>query len=190
MVVVSKTTIEHCILLVLGHGCGFFWIEVSQTDVFHGTPPLVGGQQRNRSRWIVHRIVVGRRENRQPDEFFIRGWSGLLAHPYANSLGFSSVPLARHLDDARILETERFGCDSRTASNVCQKFVHARCSASDHAVRSWSSQHRRSEDGSRICRRLIVRVTTSPFTGTAGAGKCRGSHLQVRGWAAKAAIPR
>jgi hypothetical protein len=71
MVVLLKAFGEHCVLLLLGHAREFSWLDVSQTDVFHGTSSLVGGQQRNLARRIVHPIVVGRRENRQQSQFFI-----------------------------------------------------------------------------------------------------------------------
>ena len=46
MVPVLKAFVEHCVPLVLGHGRDFFRIVVSQTDVFHCSSPLVGGQRR------------------------------------------------------------------------------------------------------------------------------------------------
>src|SRR5579859_869214 len=35
MVVVLKALVHHCVSLILGHARVFFWLVVSQTDVFH-----------------------------------------------------------------------------------------------------------------------------------------------------------
>jgi hypothetical protein len=51
--------------LVLGHPFDFSWLEISQTDVFHCSPPLGGSQRHSLARWIVHPIVVAHRKNRQ-----------------------------------------------------------------------------------------------------------------------------
>src|SRR4029434_1007327 len=36
MVVVLKAFVEYCVSLLLGHPFEFSWLDVSQTDVFHG----------------------------------------------------------------------------------------------------------------------------------------------------------
>ncbi len=50
MVVVFKACVEHGVLLALGHAFAFAFIEVSQTDVFHGSSPLfsaLGGSRQH-----------------------------------------------------------------------------------------------------------------------------------------------
>src|SRR6266849_3171414 len=68
MVVVLKAIVERCLSLVLGHPFEFSWLDVSQTDVFHGSSPrsspLGGTQRHSLARWIVHPIVVAHRKNR------------------------------------------------------------------------------------------------------------------------------
>ena len=41
MVVVLKAFVERCVSLVLGHPFEFAWLDVSQTDVFHGPAPCL-----------------------------------------------------------------------------------------------------------------------------------------------------
>jgi hypothetical protein len=72
MVVVLKALIEHSVLLVPRHVLEFPLLDVSQTDVFHCTSPVVSGQQRKLARWIVHPMVVGRGENRQKNQFLFQ----------------------------------------------------------------------------------------------------------------------
>src|SRR5271165_1823238 len=43
MVVVLKALVEHRVSLVLAHPFDFSWLEVSQTDVFHCSPPRSSG---------------------------------------------------------------------------------------------------------------------------------------------------
>jgi hypothetical protein len=64
MVIVFKAGVEHRLLLVLGQAFVFAFIEVSQTDVFHGPSPPEGASS-TALRWIVHSIVVAQRKNRQ-----------------------------------------------------------------------------------------------------------------------------
>src|SRR5678816_2566223 len=56
MVIVLKAFVEHCVSLVVGHPFEGSWLDVSQTDVFHCSPPrssLGGSQQRSFACWIV-----------------------------------------------------------------------------------------------------------------------------------------
>src|SRR5437016_13411283 len=41
MVVVLKAFVERCVSLVVGHPFEFAWLDVSQTDVFHGPAPCL-----------------------------------------------------------------------------------------------------------------------------------------------------
>ena len=45
MAVLLEAFVEHCVSLVLGHTLEFFWLNVSQTDVFHCSSSLDGSQQ-------------------------------------------------------------------------------------------------------------------------------------------------
>ena len=53
MVIVLKAFVEHCVSLVLGHPFEFPWLDVSQTDVFHGSSPLGGNHWDSLARRIV-----------------------------------------------------------------------------------------------------------------------------------------
>src|SRR5712691_13159776 len=64
MVVVLKAFVKRSVSLVLGHPFEFSWLDVSQTDVFHRSSPPGGSLQHSLARWVVHPIVVARRENR------------------------------------------------------------------------------------------------------------------------------
>src|SRR5579864_8727835 len=46
MIVVGKAGVEHRVFLGLGHGVVFAFVVVAQTNVFHGSSPLDGAQQR------------------------------------------------------------------------------------------------------------------------------------------------
>src|ERR1700688_1142061 len=70
MVVVLKAFVEHCVSLALGHPFECSWLDVSQTDVFHCSPPD-GNQQRDLARWLVQPTVAGLRENRQQSRSLI-----------------------------------------------------------------------------------------------------------------------
>src|SRR5258708_40308991 len=67
MVVVLKAIVEHCAPLALGLPFEFPCLEVSQTDVFHGSSPGSSpwgrSEQHGLARWIVHPMVVGHRRN-------------------------------------------------------------------------------------------------------------------------------
>jgi hypothetical protein len=52
MVVVFKADVEHRVLLAIGHGFVFAFIEVSKTDVFHGSSPPGWNQQHSLARRI------------------------------------------------------------------------------------------------------------------------------------------
>ncbi len=54
MVVVAKAGVEHRLFLGLRHGVVFAFVALAQTDVFHGSAPLDGGQQRGCCRFFFH----------------------------------------------------------------------------------------------------------------------------------------
>ena len=54
MVVVGEAGVEHRLFLGLGHGVVFAFVVVAQTNVFHGSSPLDGGQQHRCRRCFCH----------------------------------------------------------------------------------------------------------------------------------------
>ena len=60
-VVVLKAFVERCVSLVLGHPFECSWLDVSQTDVFHRSSSLGGGQHAQLSQISLSLFQVTKR---------------------------------------------------------------------------------------------------------------------------------